>query len=105
MNMNTMHNPAHPGKVLRDWIPEGVSISAAAKALHINRVTLSNLLNGRGNITANMALRLSAWLGTSAEMWVGMQAQWDLWQTRQQPSPVITPISLSLAETTKAAHA
>jgi hypothetical protein len=45
-----MHNPAHPGEVLREWIPPGMSVTQAAEALKINRVTLSNLLNGRGNV-------------------------------------------------------
>jgi addiction module HigA family antidote len=88
-----MYNPPHPGEVLRDWLPEGMSVAQAASALHINRVTLSNLLNGRGNVTANIALRLAAWLGTSPEMWVNMQAQFDLWRTKQQPRPKITPLA------------
>lgn len=42
-----MHNPAHPGEVLREWIPEGMSEGAAAQALQVSRVTLSKVLNGR----------------------------------------------------------
>jgi len=88
----TMHNPAHPGMVLREWIPDGITVTDAARALHINRVTLSSLLNGRAGITANLALRLAEWLGTSPDLWIGLQAQWDLWQARQQPRPKITPL-------------
>ncbi|WP_345815318.1 HigA family addiction module antitoxin [Paraburkholderia sp. PREW-6R] len=87
-----MHNPAHPGEVLREWIPEGITVTEAADALKINRVTLSKLLNGKASATANIALRLSAWLGTSPDFWVGMQAQWDLWQAEQQPRPEIKPL-------------
>lgn len=91
--MARMHNPAHPGEVLREWIPEEMSVTDAANALKVNRVTLSNLLNGKGNITANIALRLSVWLGTSPDLWLGMQSQWDLWQAEQQPRPKITPLA------------
>lgn len=87
-----MHNPAHPGEVLREWIPEDISVGQAAEALRINRVTLSNVLNGKSGMSANLALRLATWLGTSAEMWVQMQAQWDLWQAQQQPRPKIKPL-------------
>jgi plasmid maintenance system antidote protein VapI len=55
-------------------------------------VTLSKVLNGKAGVTAGMALRLSAWLGTSADLWVGMQTQWDLWQAEQLPKPNITPL-------------
>ena len=88
-----MHNPAHPGEVLREWIPEDMTVGQAADALQINRVTLSNVLNGKAGISANLALRLAAWLGTSAEMWVAMQSQWDLWQAKQQPRPKIKPLA------------
>lgn len=90
--MTMMHNPAHPGEVLREWIPEEMTVGQAAEALQINRVTLSNVLNGKAGVTASFALRLAAWLGTSPEMWVGMQAQWDLWQAQQQPVPKIKPL-------------
>jgi addiction module HigA family antidote len=88
-----MHNPAHPGEVLREWIPANVSVTQAAHDLHINRVTLSNLLNGRGNVTANIAPRLAAWLGTSPELWLDMQAQFDLWHAARQPRPAIAPLA------------
>lgn len=69
-----------------------MTVGQAAQALQINRVTLSNILNGKSGVTASFALRLAAWLGTSPEMWVGMQAQWDLWQAQQQPMPKIKPL-------------
>ena len=87
-----MHNPAHPGEVLREWIPPDMTVTEAANALQINRVTLSNLLNGKASVTANIALRLSAWLGTSADLWLGMQNQWDLWQASRLPRPTIKPL-------------
>jgi addiction module HigA family antidote len=91
--MTRMFNPAHPGEVLREWIPESMTVTEAARALAINRVTLSSLLHGKAGVTANMALRLAAWLGTSPDLWLGMQTQWDLWQAEQQPRPAITPLA------------
>ena len=73
--MSRMHNPPHPGEVLREWLPEGMTVTSAAKELQVSRVTLSKVLNGNGGITAQMALRLSAWLGTSPDVWMGMQTQ------------------------------
>lgn len=91
--MSRMHNPPHPGEVLREWIPEGMTVSTAAQALQVSRVTLSKVLNGKSGITAGMALRLSAWLSTTPEVWLGMQTQFDLWQAEQQPSPNIKPLT------------
>ena len=82
--MPKMYNPPHPGEVLREWLPEGMTVTSAAKELQVSRVTLSKVLNGNGGITAQMALRLSAWLGTSPDVWMGMQTQFDLWQVGQQ---------------------
>ena len=90
--MSRMHNPAHPGEVLRGWIPDGMTVTTAAKELQVSRVTLSKVLNGKGGVTAGMALRLSAWFGTTPDVWLGMQTQWDLWQAEQQPSPKIRPL-------------
>ena len=88
-----MHNPAHPGDVLREWLPEGLTVTEAAKELQLSRVTLSKVLNGKTGVSASMALRLSAWLGTTPEMWLGIQTQWDLWQAEQQPRPPIKPLN------------
>ena len=74
-----MHNPPHPGEVLRDYLG-GVSITDAAKHLGVTRAALSRILNGSAGISAEMALRLSEALGTSPELWIGMQAHYDLWQ-------------------------
>ncbi|PPC91064.1 MAG: addiction module antidote protein, HigA family [Methylobacter sp.] len=95
--MSRMYNPAHPGEVLREWLPEGMTVTEAAKALQISRVTLSKVLNAKAGITAGMALRLSAWLETTPDMWLGMQTQWDLWQAEQQPRPTIKPIDRQVA--------
>jgi len=86
-----MFNPPHPGKVLRDYL-EGVSVTDAAIALKITRTQLSRILNAHAAITADMALRLSCLLGTSAEMWVDMQSEYELWQASQKPRPIIEPL-------------
>ncbi|MGH7966801.1 MAG: HigA family addiction module antitoxin [Candidatus Binatia bacterium] len=77
-----MHNPPHPGEILQGlWLePMGITISQAAKALGISRKTLSKLVNKRGSVTPEMAVRLSLALGTSAESWLAHQAAFDLWQ-------------------------
>jgi len=88
-----IHNPAHPGEVLREWLPEGMLIADAAQQLHISRTTLSKVLNAKSGLSATMALRLSTWLGTSPDFWLGMQLQWDLWQARKIRFPKIKPIN------------
>ena len=90
--MSRMHNPAHPGEVLREWLPEGMTVTKAAKELQVSGVTLFKVLNGKAGVTAGMALRLSSWLSASPNVWLGMQTQWDLWQAEQLPSPNIRPL-------------
>ena len=88
-----MHNPAHPGEVLREYLPADLAVTEAAKRLGVTRQALSALLNGRAGVSAEMALRLEAALGTSAEMWLEMQAGYDLWQARQQRRPKVARIA------------
>lgn len=95
MMTSRMHNPAHPGEVLREWIPADMTVGDAASALQVSRVMLSKILNGKAGVSAEMALRLSAWLNTSADMWLSMQMQWDLWQAKQKPQVDIKPLNSS----------
>jgi len=83
-----MHDPPHPGSVLREYLGE-LSVSEAAGHLHTTRVTLSRVLNGKAGISAEMALRLAAALGTSAELWMNMQSQYDLWRARRSKRPLV----------------
>ncbi len=78
-----MFNPPHPGTVLREYLGH-VPVTVAAKHLGITRVALSRILNGNAGISAEMALRLADALGTSPELWAGMQAQYDLWQAAKK---------------------
>ena len=80
-----MNNPAHPGEVLREWIPEGMTVTEAAERIGITCVMLSDILNGDARVTPDIAQRLSAWLGTSQEIWIDMQSARDLWQSEVDP--------------------
>jgi addiction module HigA family antidote len=86
--MSRMHNPPHPGAVLQEWLTD-VSVTKAAALLGVTRAYLSRILHGHAGISADMALRLSDLLGTSAELWLGMQSAYDLWQASQQPRPTV----------------
>src|SRR5262245_31676170 len=81
-----MKNPPHPGGVvLRECIePMGLSITEAAQALGVTRVTLSELVNCRRGISPEMAVRLSKAFGGSAESWLIQQAQYDLAQVKAE---------------------
>lgn len=84
-SMTRMHNPPHPGEVLRDGVfaEAGETVTAFARRLGVSRVALSRVLNGQAAISAEMALRLAAALGGTAESWLHMQASYDLWQARR----------------------
>jgi len=97
--MGDMHNPAHPSEVLREWMPENLTVTDAAEQLKVSRPTFSKILNGKAGISADMALRLSAWLGTSPDLWLGMQLQWDLWQAKKGRIPKIKRLVVSSKET------
>ena len=80
-----MHNPPHPGEILKALClePLGVSVTDAAEALGVSRKTLSSILNGRAGISPEMAVRLSIAFDTSAESWLNQQTQFDLWHAEQ----------------------
>ena len=81
-----MHNPPHPGKVLKELCiePLGLTVTEAAKALDVSRKTLSAILNGKSGISPEMAVRLSIAFNTSSESWLNQQTQYDLWQAEQR---------------------
>jgi addiction module HigA family antidote len=84
----TMHNPAHPGEILREYLGT-TQVSVAAKKLRVARSTLSRLLNGRASFTAAMALRLSEAFGTEPGMWLDLQQQYDLWHASKRKRPKV----------------
>jgi addiction module HigA family antidote len=100
-----MHNPPHPGVSLRDDVLPALNltVTSAARQLGVSRVMLSRLINGKAAISADMALRLEAWLktpdggGPTAQMFLRMQSDYDLWRAEHsanRPAGVL-PASLS----------
>jgi len=78
-----MHNPPHPGEILKALClePLGLSVTDAAEALGVSRKTLSAILNGRAGISPEMTVRLSIAFDTTAESW--LKTQFDLWRAEQ----------------------
>jgi addiction module HigA family antidote len=72
--------PVHPGEILREEFlaPMTISINALARALHVPPSHVSGIVNEKRGISATMALRLSRYFGTSAEMWLGLQQDYEL---------------------------
>lgn len=83
-----MHNPAHPGEVLREYLADA-TVTDAARQLGVNRVTLTRILTGHSGISTDMAYRLASAFGTSPELWAGMQMQYDLYQASKIKRPSI----------------
>ena len=81
-----MHNPPHPGEVLKELClkPKVLSVTEAARALGVSRKTLSAILNGRAGISPEMAVRLSIAFDTTAESWLNQQVQYDLSQAERK---------------------
>ncbi|MBA4366012.1 MAG: addiction module antidote protein, HigA family [Desulfobacterium sp.] len=80
--------PNHPGCILReDYIkPLAVTVTDMAAKLGVSRKTLSKILNEKGAITSDMALRLSRAFGTTPELWMNLQNNFDLWEAENSSS-------------------
>jgi addiction module HigA family antidote len=80
-----MHNPPHPGEIIREFCiePLNLSVTEAANALGVTRKTFSALLNGRSGISPEMALRLAKVFGRTPEGWLRLQLQFDLSKAEQ----------------------
>lgn len=96
----SMHNPAHPGEILKELVIETLelTITDVAEHLDVSRKTLSKVLNGKGAITPEMALRLELVFGKpSADHWLRLQSAFDLWQARQhQDTLQVSPYNLAM---------
>lgn len=81
-----MFNPPHPGEIIREQClePLGLTVTAAAQGLGVTRKALSELLNGHSGVSPDMAIRLAKAFGGSAETWLRLQMQYDLWQAEQR---------------------
>jgi addiction module HigA family antidote len=79
-----MKTPPHPGRIVRQECiePLGLTVTSAARGLGVTRKTLSELLNGKSGISPEMAIRLSKAFGSSAQMWLGIQMDYDLARLR-----------------------
>ena len=88
--MSQMFNPPHPAEILReDILPSlALTVTEAAKQLGVSRAALSRVLNEKAAISPEMALRIEAWLGIErggrADLWLQMQAKYDMWQAREK---------------------
>ena len=91
--MLRMHNPPHPGEILKeDVLPElGLTVTQAAEQLGVSRVTLSRMINGNAAISAEMAIRLAQWLGGNPETWLRAQVQYDLWHAEKGSKIKVKP--------------
>ena len=78
-----MHNHPHPGRALHDFLGN-LSVTEAAVHLQVTRAALSRVLHGHTAISTDMAIRLSQALGTSVELWMNLQAQYDFWQAEHR---------------------
>jgi addiction module HigA family antidote len=90
-----MFNPPHPGEVLQETVLDedsGLSVTEFAKRLGVSRVALSRVINGRAAVSAELAIRLAAALGGTAESWLRMQVSYDLWVDEKKRRPKIAPL-------------
>jgi len=86
-----MHNPPHPGEILREvyLTPFGLSVKVAAEGLGVSRKALSELVNGHTDISRDMAIRLAkAFPNTDIRLWLDLQLQYDTWQAEQRASSI-----------------
>ncbi len=86
-----MHNPAHPGRLLKEMYmePLGFTVTQVADALGVSRKHVSSIVNRRAAVTPDMAVRLAGVFGTEPEIWINLQAQYDLWLVSQQSRPKV----------------
>jgi len=82
--------PTHPGEVLREDVlkPLQLTVTEAAKRLHVNRKTLSALVHCKSSLTPAMAVRIGKATRTTPESWLYMQAKFDLWLAEEQTADV-----------------
>jgi addiction module HigA family antidote len=85
-----MKNPAHPGRIIKSAClePLGLSVTEGAKVLGVTRQTLTKIVNGKSGVSAEMAIRLAKAFGSTADLWVRMQASYDLAQARKDESKI-----------------
>jgi len=90
--MTRMHNPAHPGAVLKEYLGD-LTVAEVASRIGVSRVALQRIINGASGISPDMAYRLGSAFGTSPELWAGMQMQYDMYQAGKIKRPKIERIA------------
>lgn len=88
----------HPGEVLKDELEElHVSASEFARQIGVPANRVTQILNGKRSISADTALRLSHWFGTTPEMWLGLQNAYDLFEAKKASSDAISKLPTRVA--------
>lgn len=95
--MSTLLDPIHPGEVLLEEFlkPMQISINKLAREIDVPPGRISQIVNGKRSITADTALRLAAYLGTSPEQWLNLQTDYDLRIAKRTTELHITPLKLA----------
>jgi len=94
-----MHNPAHAGQLIAEWLEglkengQAVSITQLAERIQMTRTMLSRIIHGKAALTADVALRLEAALGISSDLLMRVQVKHDLWVAAQRIRPNIQPLA------------
>jgi antitoxin HigA-1 len=99
-----MYDPAHPGEVIRELClrPLDLTVTEAAEALGVTRKAFSDLLNGHSGVSPEMAIRLEKVGWSTADHWLRMQLQRDLWVTRKRASKIKIRRRFTARELTRA---
>jgi antitoxin HigA-1 len=89
--MMEMFDPAHPGEIIqKDCLnPLGLTVTAAADALGVTRKALSDLLNGHSGVSPDMAIQLEKVGWSTADHWLRMRLQRDLWEARRRADRIV----------------
>jgi addiction module HigA family antidote len=86
----SMHDPGHPGEVIRQAClkPLGLTVTETAAGLGVTRKALSDLLNGHSGVSPDMAVRLEKAGWSTADAWLRMQLNRDLWEARHRAANI-----------------
>ena len=92
--------PTHPGIIIKEdyLVPLSITIKDMALGLDVSRKTLSKIVNARGSITPDMALRLSRAFDTTPDLWLNLQKNYDLWHAEHESNQwrMVKPLSPQL---------
>lgn len=101
-----MHNPPHPGDVIKHDVlePLSLSVAEAARRLGVSRTALSRVLNRETAIRPNLALRLEKAGVSTARSWLAMQADYELWQAMQHAQPTVRPLGVAVSTSSVVSH-